>query len=614
MATTTTKESPQSSDSPRSAQKSTGAVLYEAAKRGDPKRVAKLLRGAAKGDEAVDWHQNRFGRSPLYAAASRGHRDVIETLLKAGADVDHADSAGETPLYAAAFGGHTKVVEALLHALADPQKADTRGQTPLFVACRGGHKEIAEMLLQAGADPNTANAAGWTPLFAAAFHGHKDVVELLLKRGADVNKATVPDAWTPLFIARRNGHTAVAAVLLRAGGIIDVGSGISAFIPTDPEPSLRTGKTPVSKQKRHKQHASFDGGGGGAAGDASDPSPGSSPPASSHTAGKRPADESTRCKSLTSPIAPAAGRSAVTLPTAFSPPPPSQQQSHSVSLSPLPSLSQLQSSATASDFDGLRLLQAADNGNVELVCRLLKEGSATPNFSENEFAWTPLYAAARRGFKPVVQALLDSGANTNQCTKDGLSPLYIAAAKGHTEVADALIAGGADVNKANKNGWTPLFVAAFNGRKDAVELLLKHGADPNSPNACCWTPLLAAISAEHMDVAEALAQAGARIPEKLVPRAEAKIGKEALATLLAAKQSQSQPGPPSPPKAITSQTSVEFVFDFFVARGLPEVAAVFKDNGIDGEVLLTISKEDLEKLSITTPELQAQILSVINTT
>lgn len=63
------------------------------------------------------------GQTALILAARNGHLEVVEALLKAGADPDHATADGRTALIMAAEGGHATVVESLLRAGADPNLA-----------------------------------------------------------------------------------------------------------------------------------------------------------------------------------------------------------------------------------------------------------------------------------------------------------------------------------------------------------------------------------------------------------------------------------------------------------------------------------------------------------
>ena len=71
--------------------------------------------------------------TPLSAAATEGHTEMVAELLKAGANLNTPFTVGlgmlasGTPLYAAAFTGHTEVVAALLKAGADPNTPLTVG-------------------------------------------------------------------------------------------------------------------------------------------------------------------------------------------------------------------------------------------------------------------------------------------------------------------------------------------------------------------------------------------------------------------------------------------------------------------------------------------------------
>ena len=57
--------------------------------------------------------QDRGSRTPLHRAAEGGHIEVVEALLKAGANLEAQDEGSGTPLHRAAKGGHLEVVESL---------------------------------------------------------------------------------------------------------------------------------------------------------------------------------------------------------------------------------------------------------------------------------------------------------------------------------------------------------------------------------------------------------------------------------------------------------------------------------------------------------------------
>ena len=69
-----------------------------------------------------------------------GKTEVVEALLKAGADINKGNNIGETPLYAASYNGHTEVVKVLLNVEGiDHDKNPVGERTPYAIAAKNGH-------------------------------------------------------------------------------------------------------------------------------------------------------------------------------------------------------------------------------------------------------------------------------------------------------------------------------------------------------------------------------------------------------------------------------------------------------------------------------------------
>ena len=166
--------------------------LYYAAMLGFQDLVEHLIAEKAE-------HVNaRGGRemTPMHAAASRGHANILRLLHEHGADVGSRNNYGETPLHGASWNGKLDAGRCLLECGADINAQSDDDWTPLFHAVFYGHAEFARMLLERGAVIDARSVFGSTPLHAAVRGRKIQAVRLLLEHGADVN-ARDNRGWTP---------------------------------------------------------------------------------------------------------------------------------------------------------------------------------------------------------------------------------------------------------------------------------------------------------------------------------------------------------------------------------------------------------------------------------
>ena len=187
------------------------APLFEAAERGHKEVVELLLKAGADPDK-----YSSQGSTPLNLAADRGYKEVVQLLLNSGADPDKTDSHGNTPLQKASVEEHEDVVKMLLEKGAKTDITNQRGWTPLYYASHNNNTDVVRLLLNSGADQNVANAKT-TALLTAALWGCKDVVQMLLNAGADSNRAAKNGGRTPLMLAAHYGHEDVVQLLLDRG-------------------------------------------------------------------------------------------------------------------------------------------------------------------------------------------------------------------------------------------------------------------------------------------------------------------------------------------------------------------------------------------------------------
>ena len=105
---------------------------------------------------------DEYGRTPLHYAALDGDLATCVMLLDSSTSIDEQDDNGWTALHFAAQDGRLQVVEELLRRGADPSLTNAHGNGPLFVAIMNarGDFNIAKQLLAAGADPDQKNLYG----------------------------------------------------------------------------------------------------------------------------------------------------------------------------------------------------------------------------------------------------------------------------------------------------------------------------------------------------------------------------------------------------------------------------------------------------------------------
>ncbi len=143
------------------------ALLF-AAQQGDLAQVNSLLKQGVN----PNWSGAYRKFKPVTVAAANGYYDIVEALIKAGADINPVNQI--TPLEAACMHGHIQVVELLLKHGAYPDLG-----TPLIRAVEHEHGNIVQLLLQKGAYTLSRNHAGLTALEIAQQLQNQPVIHML---------------------------------------------------------------------------------------------------------------------------------------------------------------------------------------------------------------------------------------------------------------------------------------------------------------------------------------------------------------------------------------------------------------------------------------------------
>ena len=195
------------------------------------------------------------GTTALHWAVRADDLETADLLIRAGANVSAANRDGVTPMQLAAVNGTAPMIEKLIKAGANPNASLSKfGDTALMLAARTGKLDGVKLLLDNGAQVNAIETWGGTnTLMWAVSERHLDTVKMLIDHGAAVNIRSyfVPSAhgrgfegatpeppnpkqavdelaggWlTPLMFAAREGDLEIAKTLVAAGADLNAIAG-----------------------------------------------------------------------------------------------------------------------------------------------------------------------------------------------------------------------------------------------------------------------------------------------------------------------------------------------------------------------------------------------------
>lgn len=382
------------------------------------------------------------GTTALHVATDLDDLELATLLVRAGANVKAANRYGVTPIYSAAVHGNAAMLRLLLDAGADANAPLPEGETPLMTASRTGKVDAMRVLLTHGADVNAKEKwKNQTALMWAAHEGNTDAIKLLVEAGAKLHDRSV-FGWTPLLFAARQGQTEALRALVAAGANVNdvLPDGTSAIV------------TAVQGLNYEAAAVLLDLG--------------------------------------VDPDASGQGWTAL----------------HQIAWSRRPQRGQnnpgQKPQGNLGSLDLARVL--VNKYGADVNARQTKEPNSDMEGrnSLNRYGATPFFLAAKSVDVPLMEVLLELGADPFVGNVDGDSPLMVAAGVGvysqgespglPEESADAvkmLLDLGAPVDEVDKNGETVLHGPAWRGSNEAVTLLVNAGAKLDVRNNRGWLPL-----------------------------------------------------------------------------------------------------------------------------
>uniref|UniRef100_A0A1X7TAR5 Uncharacterized protein n=1 Tax=Amphimedon queenslandica TaxID=400682 RepID=A0A1X7TAR5_AMPQE len=182
--------------------------------------------------ETVNIDHTSEGKTALMLACEKGHEDIVDSLLSAGANVNIQDNNGWTALMIASEHNHISIIHTLLQANANSHLKTSNELNALMIA-----SHYVELLLKKQEVIDNLNAQeknGWNAFIFACQNGYTQIVELLLKEQQVINNlnAQVKDGANAFLLACQNGHTQIVKLLLKKQVDLDAqrNDGVNAFM------------------------------------------------------------------------------------------------------------------------------------------------------------------------------------------------------------------------------------------------------------------------------------------------------------------------------------------------------------------------------------------------
>lgn len=182
--------------------------LVRAAREDNIEEVQEALLNGAK----VNSRDKATQETALECAARNGNREILQLLIRSGADVNLVDNVGQTALMQIGEQATSDIVWDLINAGAKVNLADHDGDTALTEAASSNDSDVVKTLLDAGAQVNQQNNDGQTALMKAAENGNVNNVRLLIRAGADFNLRD-KDGMTAMTYARARNNATVIRLL-----------------------------------------------------------------------------------------------------------------------------------------------------------------------------------------------------------------------------------------------------------------------------------------------------------------------------------------------------------------------------------------------------------------
>ena len=159
-------------------------------------------------------------------AAEKGHDNIVQILVQAGAKLDIQDKDDHTFFHICAAYGQPDIIKMVIGIVPESvsllQQNDQFDNTPLHLAAEKGQTEAVRELLEEeyGVDIDNKNEDERTPCHLAARNGHVDILKLIIKKDSFAIFDKDEDDNTPLHMAAKQKQAEAVEFLLSQGASV----------------------------------------------------------------------------------------------------------------------------------------------------------------------------------------------------------------------------------------------------------------------------------------------------------------------------------------------------------------------------------------------------------
>ncbi|KAM9754645.1 ankyrin repeat, SAM and basic leucine zipper domain-containing protein 1 [Menidia menidia] len=251
-------------------------------------------------------------------------------------------------------------------------------------------------------------------------------------------------------------------------------------------------------------------------------------------------------------------------------------------------------------FEWTPLMHAANMANYELAKFLLDRG-ASANFSKDK--WTVLMAsctasASEDKIAHCVELLLSRNADPNMVDGSQMTCLMLAAREGHSKIINQLVSHGAQIDSQDSNGYTALSIAAQYGREEAVLKLLQLGADKTIRTETGKSPADLSEIFRHAQITRILTTSSSISAVQAINSMDETLS----------KFFKTNSNFPSSGESATKFDDLELLLH---GLDLGYLVDIMTENDITWSYLLTMEKEDFERIGVKNPVDQQKVLSAV---